>query len=75
MPAFNIAEKKSKEVQKATFHKASDYKAVVLKGETNPVLLHKIHADNLIKKEMAVAAKDAQVDEEEPAMTTTKLDK
>lgn len=75
MPVFNIAENESREVAKATFHKASDYKAVILKGELNPVLLHKIHADKLIAKKQAELAKDVKVDEDEPSMTTTKLDK
>jgi len=75
MPAFNIAENESKEVAKATFHKASDYKSVVLEGELNPVLLHKIHADKLISKKLATLAKDVKVKEEAPVMTSTKIEK
>ena len=76
MPVFNIAEKESKEIAKATFHKASDYKAVTqVGGSGEPVLLHKIHADKLIAKKLYVLAKDVKVDESEPAMTTTKMEK
>lgn len=74
MPVFNIAESEKKEVAKATFHKQSDYKAVKLTGSEETVLLHKIHADKLIKKGAAEAVK-ADVKESEPAMTVTKLDK
>lgn len=75
MSVFNIAEVDSIEVQKATFHKASDYKAVLLTGQANPVLLHKIQAEKLIVKKLATAAKDVKVNEEEPSMTTSKIAK
>lgn len=75
MPNFNIGEVASKQVTTATFHKASDYKAVTLKGESNPVLLHKIHAEKLVKKELAEYAKDVKVKENAPEITSTVVDK
>lgn len=60
MPKFNIEEKESVQVAKATFDKESDYKAVILTADkTKKVrLLHKIQADKLIESKRATESKE-----------------
>ena len=73
MPKFSIKEEEEKIVGTATFNKADDYKSVTMDGKI--YLLHKVHADKLISKKLAVLAKDVKVTEEEPTMTVTKQPK
>lgn len=73
MPNFSIKEQEEKIVGTATFNKASDYKTVKMDG--NLYLLHKVHADKLISKGLAILAKDVKIEEGEPAMTVTKQPK
>lgn len=78
MPQFDIKAKESKEVAKATFNKASDYKVVTLNSDPRgtPRLLHKIQADRLIAKGKASLVKDAKLEtrEVETVVTPEKLD-
>jgi hypothetical protein len=73
MANFSIPEEETKVVGTATFNKAEDFKAVVLDGET--MLLHKIHADDLISRKLATLAKDVKIKEQTPPTTVTKLEK
>ena len=74
MPAFNIRPNESKEVAKATFHRAEDYKTIRLKTSEEPVLLHRIHADKLIKKGLAEELKGIKMKEDIHPMTSTPID-
>lgn len=74
MSNFSIAEKEKNVVGRATFTKASDYKAVVLLGD-NPktVLLHKIQADKLIALKRAKHDPSVKVKEATPHITVTPI--
>lgn len=74
MPAFNIEPNESTEVGKVTFHKADDYKTIKLKNSKDHVLVHKVHADKLIKKGLAEEVKGVKVKEDVPTMTSTPID-
>jgi len=65
MPKFDIKEVESEVVQKATFHKESDYKVVYLNNDVTkkPRLLHVIQADRLIKNKKATEVKDGKLEE------------
>ena len=75
MAQFAITQEESKEVARATFSNKSDFKAVLVNGDLQPTLLHKIHADNLIAKKQAVLAKDVKIEPLTPTMTTVKVEK
>jgi len=74
MPQFNITPNESKQIATATFHKADDYKVVRLKNTDDPILLHRIHADGLIKKGAAEEVKGMKFKEENPPMQSTPID-
>ena len=76
MGNFSIAEKERNVVGRATFNKASDYKAVTLLGEnTKTVLLHKIQADKLISLKRAKHEPSVKVKETTPHVTVTPLNR
>lgn len=74
MPKFNIEEKESEKVAKATFHKEDDYKVVILSNDKfkKPRMLHKIQADKLIELKRATLVKDSSlVDRDVEHLTET----
>lgn len=75
MPQFEIHEAESTVVARATFNKATDFVAVTVNGDLRPTLLHKIHAERLIAKKLAVKAKDVELIEKEPERTVAKQPK
>lgn len=79
MPQFEIKQKESKEIAKATFDKADDYKVVVLVKDPmkKERLLHVIQADRLIANKKATEVKGAKLNtrEVETVVTPEKIDK
>jgi len=73
MPTFDIKQKDSVEVAKATFDKKEDYKVVYLNGDETkrPRLLHVIQADRLIKNKKATEVKDAKLETREVETVVT----
>lgn len=78
MPVFDIKQKESKEIAKATFEKKEDYKVVTLNSDPQKKerLLHVIQADRLIANKKATEVKGAKLDvrEVETVVTTVKQD-
>ena len=76
MPAFELAEKDTNVVGKATFTKESDYMVVTLKGDSlnTPHLVHVLHGNALIKKGAAEKSK-AAIEEREVETVVTKAPK
>jgi len=75
MPVFDIKQKESEEVAKATFDKKEDYKVVFLTNDPQkkPRLLHVIQADRLIKNKKAEAIKDAKLELREVETVVTPI--
>lgn len=84
MPLFDIKQKESQEVAKATFDKKEDYKVVKLvsvkkvdgkdvKTESAEKLLHVIQADRLIAKGKAIEVKGAKLEEREVETVVTPI--
>jgi len=78
MPKFDIKQKESIEVAKATFDKKEDYKVVTLTNDPlkKERLLHKIQADRLIANKKATEVKGSKLDEREveAVITPEKID-
>ena len=68
MPQFEIEQEKSVVLEKVTFHKESDYKAIEMDGKT--YLEHRVLADKLIAKKLAKKA-DVKVNTREVESTAT----
>jgi len=75
MPVFDIKQKESQEVAKATFDKKDDYKVVYLNSDASkkPRLLHKIQAERLIKNKKATEVKEAKLEEREVETVVTTI--
>lgn len=73
MPKFDITQKESKEIAKATFDKKEDYMVVTLNSDATkkPRLLHKIQAERLIANKKATAVKDANLEERDTEAVVT----
>ena len=67
MPQFQVKQKDSKEVAKATFHKKEDYRVVTLNNDPmkRERVLHVMQADRLIANKKATEVKTAKLDERE----------
>lgn len=65
MPQFDIKQEESKVVGKATFHKESDYKVVVLIGDKTKKerLLHIVQANRLIENKKATEVKGKSLEQ------------
>lgn len=78
MPVFDIKQKESKVVEKATFEKREDYKVVTLNSDPQKKerLLHKIQADRLIANKKATEVKGSKLEtrEVETVVTVEKKD-
>lgn len=78
MPIFDIKQKESKEIAKATFEKKEDYKVVTLNNDPQGKerLLHKIQADRLIANKKAIEVKGSKLEarEVETVVTVEKND-
>ncbi len=77
MPVFDIKQKESKEVEKATFGKREDYKVITLNSDPQKKerLLHKIQADRLIANKKAVEVKGSKLETREVETVSTVLKK
>lgn len=75
MPLFDIKQKESQEIAKATFDKKDDYKVVTLNNDPTKKerLLHKIQADRLIAKKKATEVKGAKLEEREVETVVTTI--
>jgi len=75
MPIFDIKQKESEEVAKATFDKKEDFKVVTLTSDPQkkPRLLHTIQADRLIKNKKAELVKDAKLEQREVETVVTPI--
>lgn len=75
MPVFDIKQKQSEVVEKATFDKAEDFKVVYLNSDATkkPRLLHKLQADRLIKNKKATEVKDAKLEQREVETVVTPI--
>lgn len=73
MPIFDIKQKESETVARATFDKKEDYKVVILKSDAQkkPRLLHKLQADRLIANKKAEEVKGAKLEEREVETVVT----
>lgn len=75
MPIFDIKQKESQEVAKATFDKKEDYKVVYLNSDPTKKerLLHKIQAERLIANKKATEVKTAKLEEREVETVVTTI--
>lgn len=75
MPVFNVKEKESKEVAKATFGKKEDYKVVTLNKDPmkRERVLHVLQADRLIKNGKAAEVKGAKLETREVLTTVVPI--
>lgn len=78
MPIFDIKQKESEQIAKATFDKKDDYMVISLVNDPlkKPRLVHKIQGERMIGNKKAVAVKDAKLQEREveTIVTTVKAD-
>lgn len=75
MPIFEIKQKESKEVARATFDKKEDYKVVTLNSDAQKRerLLHVIQADRLIANKKATEVKGAKLEAREVETVVTPI--
>lgn len=75
MPVFDIKQKESKEINKATFGKKEDYKVVVLNNDPMKTerVLHVIQADRLIANKKATEVKNAKLETREVLTTVVPI--
>lgn len=73
MPQFKLQPQESAVIGVASFDKASDFKTITLNNSEEPILVHVVLADKLIKKGAAKEAKGAKIEEKEPNMISTKV--
>lgn len=75
MPAFDIKQKDSKEIAKATFEKKEDYKVVTLNNDPQKKerLLHVIQADRLIANKKATEVKGSKLEVREVEVVVTEV--